>query len=78
MAIRGGYSLGQVIKFAAHRNSKTLIRHYLDNISNINGIVVFLSLEPRRDLIEDFRSAFIRRNLDLWHLLLAKCLDKLR
>jgi hypothetical protein len=33
------------MKFAAYRNSKTLIGYYLDNISNIDGTAVFLSLE---------------------------------
>ncbi|KAH6725001.1 hypothetical protein BKA61DRAFT_688306 [Leptodontidium sp. MPI-SDFR-AT-0119] len=61
----GGYSLGQVMKFAAHRNSKTLVGYYLDNISNVDGTAVFLGLEPRRDLIEDFRSASMKRNPDL-------------
>jgi hypothetical protein len=61
----GGYSLGQVIKFAAYRNSKTLVGHYLDDISNIDGVAVFLGLEPRRDLTEDFRSVSIKRNPDL-------------
>jgi hypothetical protein len=53
------------MKFAAHRNLKTLVGHYLDNMSNVDGAVVFLGLEPRRDLIEDFRSASIKRSLDL-------------
>jgi hypothetical protein len=70
--------LGQVIKFARHRNLKTLIGHYLDDISNIDGVAAFLNLKPRRDLIEDFRSAFIKRNLNLWHLLLIKNQDKLK
>jgi hypothetical protein len=61
----GGYSLGQVIKFATHRNLKTLVSYYLDDISNMDGAVVFLGLELRRDLIEDFRSTSIKRNLDL-------------
>ena len=53
------------MKFIIYRNLKTLISYYLDNISNIDGVVVFLSLEPRRDLIEDFRSISIKRNPDL-------------
>ncbi len=52
MATDGGYSLGQVMKFAAHRNSKTLVGHYLDDMSNVDGAAVFLGLEPRRDLTE--------------------------
>ena len=47
-------------------------------MSNMDGAAVFLGLEPRRDLIKDFRSTSIRRNPDLRHLLLAKCLDELR
>jgi hypothetical protein len=78
LATDGGYSLRQVMKYAAHRNSKTLVGHYLDDISNVDGAAVFLGLEPQQDLTEDFRSASIRRNPDLRHLLLAKCLDELR
>ncbi|KAH8585838.1 hypothetical protein B0O99DRAFT_529941, partial [Bisporella sp. PMI_857] len=59
------YSLGQVMKFTAHKNSNTLVGHYLDDMSNIDGATVFLCLKPRRDLTEDFRFAFIRRNPDL-------------
>jgi hypothetical protein len=50
LAIDDGYSLGQVMKLTAHRNSKTLVGHYLDDMNNIDGVVVFLGLEPRRDL----------------------------
>jgi hypothetical protein len=78
LATDGGYLLGQVMKFAAHRNSKTLVGHYLNNMSNVDGVAVFLGLESRRDLTEDFRFASMRRNLDLRHLLPAKCLDELR
>ena len=66
------------MKFAAHRNSKTLVGHYLDDMSNVDGAAVFLGLEQRRDLTEDFRSASMRRNPDLRHSLPAKCLDELR
>jgi hypothetical protein len=65
LATDGGYLLRQVIKFAAHRNSKTFVGHYLDDISNMDGVAVFFGLEPRRDLTKDFRSAFIKRNPDL-------------
>jgi hypothetical protein len=40
-----GHSLGQLIKFYGHRNPKTISGHYLDNISNIDGAVVYLGLE---------------------------------
>ncbi len=53
------------MKFATYRNSKTLISYYLDNMSNMDSIVVFLGLEPRQDLIEDFHFASIKRNPDL-------------
>ena len=78
MATDGGYSLGQVMKFAAYRNSKTFVGYYLDNMSNVDGVAVFFGLEPRRDLTEDFRSAPIKRNPDLQHSLPGKCLDELR
>ncbi len=66
------------MKFAAHRNSKTLVGHYLDDMSNVDSAAVFLGLEPRRDLTEDFRSASMKRNPDLQHSLPGKCLDELR
>jgi hypothetical protein len=66
------------MKFAAHRNSKTLIGHYLDDMSNVDGAATFLGLEPRQDLTEDFRSASMRRNPDLRHSLPAKNLDELK
>jgi len=43
LATDGGYSLGQVIKFAAHRNLKTLVGYYLNDISNVDGVAVFLA-----------------------------------
>ena len=66
------------MKFAGHRNPKTLVGHYLDDMSNIDSAVAFLNLEPRRDLTEDFRSAFIKRNLNLRHSLLIKNRDELK
>jgi hypothetical protein len=65
LTIDSGYLLGQVIKFVIYRNSKTLISYYLDDMSNVDSIVVFLSLELWRDLIKDFRSMSIKRNPDL-------------
>jgi hypothetical protein len=61
----GGYSLGQVIKFAGHRNSTTLVGHYLDDMSNVDGAASFLGLEQRRNVTGDFRSASMKRNPDL-------------
>jgi hypothetical protein len=66
------------MKFAAHRNSKTLVGHYLDDMSNVDGAAAFLGLEPRRDLTEDFRSASMRRNPDLRHSLPTKKLEELK
>jgi hypothetical protein len=65
LATNGGYLLKQVIKFAVHRNSKTLVGYYLNNMSNVDGAAVFLGLEPQRDLTEDFCFVFIKRNPDL-------------
>jgi hypothetical protein len=53
------------MKFAGHRNSKTLVGHYLDDMSNVDGAIAFLNLEPRRDLIKDFRFTSIKRDLNL-------------
>ncbi len=73
-----GRSLGQLIKFCGHRNPKTISGYYLDNISNVDGAVVYLGLEQQQDIIQDFRAASIKRNPDLQHLLLAKNLDELK
>lgn len=63
------------MKFAAHRNPRTLVGHYLDNTSNVDGAAVFLGLEPRRDLTEDFRSASMKRHPDLPQSIPSKSLD---
>ena len=73
----GGYSLGQVMKFAAHRNPKTLVGHYLDDMSNVDGAAAFLGLEQRRNITEDFRSASMKRNPKLLHSLPAQVLEQL-
>jgi hypothetical protein len=65
------------MKFAGHRNSKTLVGHYLDDMSNIDGAAAFLGLEPRRDITEDFRSASMGRNPVLRHSLPAKDQEEL-
>ncbi|PVH89162.1 hypothetical protein DL98DRAFT_523965 [Cadophora sp. DSE1049] len=57
--------IGNRRRLFAYSNSKTLVGYYLDNMSNINSAVVFLGLEPWRDLIEDFRSASLRRTPNL-------------
>jgi molecular chaperone GrpE (heat shock protein) len=66
------------MKFAAHRNSGTLVGHYLDDMSNVDGAAAFLNLEPRRDLTEDFRSASMKRNPNLRHSLPTKSLGELK
>jgi hypothetical protein len=53
------------MKFATHRNLKTLVGHCLDDMSNMDSATIFLGLELQRDLTEDFCSAFIKRNPDL-------------
>src|SRR5216117_3081693 len=60
------------MKFAGHRNPKTLVGHYLDDMSNVDGAAAYLGLEPRRDITEDFRSASMGRNPGLLHSLAAK------
>jgi hypothetical protein len=65
------------MKFAGHRNPKTLVNYYLGNLSNVDGAAAFLNLNPRRDVTKDFRSASIKRNLDLQHSLPAKMLKEL-
>ncbi|OBT56677.1 hypothetical protein VE04_03810 [Pseudogymnoascus sp. 24MN13] len=74
----GGYSLGQVMKFAAHRNPKTLVGHYLDDMSNVDGAAAFLKLKARGDLTEDFRSASMGKTSDIQHSLTANTLHDLK
>ncbi|KAK0611658.1 hypothetical protein B0T14DRAFT_413287, partial [Immersiella caudata] len=72
----GGYSLSQVMKFTGHRNSKTLVGHYLDDISNVGGAAAYLGLEPRRDVTEDFRSASMGWNPGLLRSLPARVVEE--
>jgi hypothetical protein len=65
------------MKFAGHRNSKTVVGHYLADISNVDGVAAFLDLNPRRDVTKDFRSASMKRNPDLQRSLPAKMLAEL-
>ena len=65
------------MKFAGYRNSKTLIGHYLNDMSNVDGAAAYLGLEPRRDITEDFRSATMGRNPELLQSLPAKLLKEL-
>ncbi|KAK3380534.1 hypothetical protein B0T24DRAFT_590996 [Lasiosphaeria ovina] len=64
--VDSGHSLSQVMKFAGYRNAKTLVGHYLDDMSNV-----------RRDVTEDFRSASIGRNPGLLQSLPAKAVEEL-
>lgn len=66
------------MKFAGHRSSKTLVGHYLSNISNVDGAAAFLGLDSRRDITEDFRSASMARNPGLQHSLPAKLSESLK
>jgi len=66
------------MKFAGHRNSKTLVGHYLGDMSNVDGAAAFLNLEPRRDLTEDFRSASMKRDPNLRHSLPTKNREELK
>ncbi|KAK3394979.1 hypothetical protein B0H63DRAFT_368655, partial [Podospora didyma] len=75
--VDGGHSLGQVMKFAGHRNAKTLVGYYLDDMSNGDGTAAYLGLEPRRDVTEDFRSASMGRNPGLLQSLPAKVMEEL-
>ncbi|OAF60703.1 hypothetical protein VC83_03638 [Pseudogymnoascus destructans] len=74
----GGYSLGQVMKYAGHRNAKTLVGHYLDDASNVDGTAAFLKTNPRRDLTEYFHSESMKKNPNLPHSLTANILDHLK
>lgn len=66
------------MKFCGHRNPKTISGHYLDDMSNVDSAAVYLGLEQRQDITQDFRSASIKRNLDIHHSLLTKELDELK
>jgi hypothetical protein len=66
------------MKFAAHRDSGTLGRSYLDNLTTVDGAASFLGLEARRDITKDFRSASMRRNPNLPFSLPAKLEEELQ
>ncbi|PSN59180.1 hypothetical protein BS50DRAFT_509007, partial [Corynespora cassiicola Philippines] len=52
-------------KFAPHVTERTLERHYLHDMSNVDSSVRFLGLRIRTDLTVNFRSASMGRNPDL-------------
>lgn len=66
------------MKFCGHRNPKTIVGHYLDDMSNVDGAAVYLGLEQRQDITQDFRSASMKRNPDLHHSLPSKDLYELK
>ncbi|KAL2015888.1 hypothetical protein VTK56DRAFT_4663 [Thermocarpiscus australiensis] len=72
-----GASMGQVMKFAAQRNMKTLTGHYLHDLTTVDGAACYLGLQPRNDLTEDFRSATMMRNPDLLQSLPSKLQEEL-
>jgi hypothetical protein len=43
-------SLRQLMKFCRHRNLKTISGYYLDDMSNVDGVAVYFSLEQRQDI----------------------------
>lgn len=75
---RGGFSTGQVMKFAGHRNSKTLVGHYLSDENKLDGAATFLNLDIRGDLTEDFRSVSMGKDLDIQYSLTADILHDLK
>ena len=78
MATDGGHSLGQVMKFAGHRNSKTLVGYYLSDENKVDGTAAFLKLDARGDLTEDFRSESMGKTSDIQHSLAANILHDLK
>ncbi|KFZ23167.1 hypothetical protein V502_02354 [Pseudogymnoascus sp. VKM F-4520 (FW-2644)] len=74
----GGYSLGQVMKFAGHRNPKTLVGHYLSDENKVDSAAAFLKLDAWGDLTEDFRSESMGKTSDIQHSLAANILHDLK
>ncbi|KAK2590414.1 hypothetical protein QQS21_011901 [Conoideocrella luteorostrata] len=58
----GGYSIGQVIKFASQKSLNVLVDSYFGSISTIDGAAMYQGLQPRKDLADDFRSATMKYN----------------
>jgi hypothetical protein len=65
------------MKFAGHRNSKTLVGNFLDDMSNVDGAAAFFGLERWRVVNEDLRSASMRRMPGLPQSLPAKIREEL-
>ncbi len=70
--------MGQVAQFAAQRNLKTLVGHYLHTLTTIDGAACYLGIEPRNDLTQDFRTATMKRNPDLRQSLPSKMQEELQ
>ncbi|PSN60122.1 hypothetical protein BS50DRAFT_507169, partial [Corynespora cassiicola Philippines] len=60
-----GYSLSTIKKFASQVTDSTLGRHYLHDMSNVDGAATFLGLRKKTDLTANFRSVSMGRNPDL-------------
>ncbi|KAM7219592.1 hypothetical protein V8F06_004973 [Rhypophila decipiens] len=73
-----GYSNDELLKFAAHTNQVTRTRDYISSICSVDGQGSFLGTELRRDTAEDFRSATVRRNPELFLSLPVKEQDELQ
>lgn len=76
--IDGGYSLGQVLRFASQNNAGVLHNHYLSNISTVDGAATYLGMQRRTDLAEDFLSATMRWNPGVSHTLPAREEEELK
>ncbi|KAM7186433.1 hypothetical protein V8F33_011826 [Rhypophila sp. PSN 637] len=77
-ATENGYSNDELLEFAAHTNQVTRRRDYISSIYSVDGQGSFLGTELRRDTAEDFRSATVRRNPELFLSLPAKEQDELQ
>ncbi|KAM7184935.1 hypothetical protein V8F33_012701 [Rhypophila sp. PSN 637] len=75
-ATENGFSNDELLKFAAHTNQITRTRDYLSSICGIDGQASFLGTQLRRDMAEDFRSATVRRNPELFLSLPAQQQDE--
>ncbi|KAI0443369.1 hypothetical protein F4803DRAFT_515037 [Xylaria telfairii] len=73
-----GAAIGQVAKFAAHRNVNTLVGRYLPSLTTVDGAACYLGLQPRKDLTDEFRTATLKRNPDLQQSMPSKMQDELK
>lgn len=67
-----------MLRFASQNNAGVLHNHYLSNISTVDSAAIYLRMQRRTDLAEDFLSVIMRWNPGVSHTLPAREEEELK